>query len=76
MDGRSDGTDGGRVEQLGGRVLPWHSLACGPNRRLEGIMGKASLLSLLMAAAIAALMACEPAARPAATIAEPTQGGR
>ena len=75
MDGRSDGTDGGRVEQLGGRVLPWHSLACGPNRRLEGIMGKASLLSLLMAAAIAALMACEPAARPAATIAEPTQGG-
>ena len=38
-------------------------------------MSRASLLSLLLAAGIAALMACEPAARPPAMTAAPGPGG-
>ena len=38
-------------------------------------MGKASLVSLLLAAGITALMACSQAARPAAAPADPAQGG-
>ena len=38
-------------------------------------MSKVSPLLLLLAAGIAALMACSQAARPAAAPAEPAQGG-
>ena len=41
----------------------------------EGILGRASLVSLLLAAGITALMACAPAARPSAAPAAPAQGG-
>ena len=54
-------------------------IACYLDRRAdtppEGILGRASLVSLLLAAGIAALMACSQAARPAAAPAEPAQGG-
>ena len=47
----------------------------GRTRHRRGILGRASLVSLLLAAGIAALMACSQAARPAAAPADPAQGG-
>ena len=60
---------------LGERVLSLPRPGAGPNRRQEGILGRVSLLSLLMAAGIGALMACTQAARPPAAPANPAQGG-
>ena len=44
-----------------------------PGRRI--ILGRASLVSLLLAAGIAMLMACAQAAGPPAATADPAQGG-
>ena len=55
----------------------YHAPGARPAAGAEGILllSKALKLSLLMAAGIAALMACEPAARPPAMAAAPAQGG-
>ena len=64
-----------RVVSLGERVLPFRRLARGPTAGRRGILGRASLVSLLLAAGIAALTACAPAARPSAAPAVPALGG-
>ena len=61
-----------RVVSFGGACYP---AGAGEPSDRRGILGRASLVSLLLAAGIAALTACAPAARPSAAPADPTQGG-